>query len=333
MNVPRPITLLDVARAAGVSTTTVSDALNGRGRLPAATRERVAAVARELGYVANHSARNLRRGRTGVIGLYFPERTIGLEYYMDLAIAAAEEALSHDLALTLIPATRDPGRVPSLHLDGVVVSDPVLGDPTLETLTNLRVPIVTCERDLTPGARHAGRVESDHGAATRILLEHLSFRGDRIAMLCPGEETSFGLDIRTAYQAWCAETGREPLIYDVPLVCEPQDVSRAVAAALQAPGGVDAIVSVPDGGANSALQAAFQQGRHVPKDLRVASYVDSPSLRGLAIPITALDIASREMGRRAARMLADLLSGAIEPGAVEVLPTRLMVRASTSPAV
>ncbi|MEV4839250.1 LacI family DNA-binding transcriptional regulator [Nonomuraea sp. NPDC049486] len=332
MNAPRPITLQDVARAAGVSTTTVSDALSGRGRLPAATRERVAAVARDLGYVANRSARNLRRGRTGAIGLYFPGRTIGLEYYMHLAIGAAEEALAHDLALTLIPATKDPGRAPSLHLDGVVVSDPVLGDPMLETLTGLRVPIVTCERDLTPGARHAGRVESDHAAATRTLLGHLSRHGGQIAMLCPGEETAFGLDIRTAYQRWCAETGRTPLVYDVPLVCEPQDVSRAVAEALRAPGGVEAIVSVPDGGANSAVQAAFQQGRHVPGDLRVASYVDSPSLRGLATPITAIDIAPREMGRRAARMLADLLTGAVAPGAVEVLPTRLMVRASTSPA-
>src|SRR5690606_4057374 len=60
MKQSRPITLLDVARAAGVSKTTVSDALSGRGRLPAATRERVSAVARELGYVANRSARNLR---------------------------------------------------------------------------------------------------------------------------------------------------------------------------------------------------------------------------------------------------------------------------------
>ncbi|PZG19296.1 LacI family DNA-binding transcriptional regulator [Nonomuraea aridisoli] len=331
MNAPRLITLRDVARAAGVSTTTVSDALSGRGRLPAATRERVAAIARDLGYVANRSARNLRSGRTGAIGLYFPERTIGLEYYMDVAMGAAEEALAHDLALTLIPATRGLGRTPSLHLDGVVVSDPVLGDPMLQTLTGLGVPVVTCERDLTPGARHAGRIESDHVAGTRTLLDHLAHHSTQIALLCPGEETSFGLDVRVAYQAWCAETGRKPLIYDVPLVCEPQDVSRAVAEALRAPGGVDAIISVPDGGANSAVQAAFQHGRHVPGDLLVASYVDSPSLRGLPLPITAIDIAPREMGRRAAKMLADLLAGTIAAGAVEVLPLELMVRASTSP--
>ncbi len=331
MNDSRPITLQDVARAAGVSKTTVSDALSGRGRLPATTRERVTAVARELGYVANRSARNLRGGRTGAIGLYFPARTIGLEYYMDLAIGAAEEALAHDLALTLVPTTRDPGRTPPLHIDGAVVSDPVLGDPMLETLAALRIPVVTCERDLTPGARHAGRVESDHRSGIRVLLDHLSGRGDHIALLCPGEETSFGLDIRTAYRDWCTATGREALVFDVPFVCDPEHVSHAVAEALRAPGGIDAIVSVPDGGATSAVHAALQQGRHVPADLLVASYVDSPSLRGLATPITAVDIAPREMGRRAARLLAGILSGGIAPGTVEVLPTELMVRASTSP--
>jgi DNA-binding LacI/PurR family transcriptional regulator len=331
MSESRPITLQDVARAAGVSKTTVSDALSGRGRLPAATRERVAAVARELGYVANRSARNLRGGRTGAIGLYFPARTIGLEYYMDLALGAAEEALAHDLALTLIPATRHPGHTPLLHIDGAVVSDPVLGDPMLQALTGLGVPIVTCERDLTPGARHAGRVESDHRAGIRTLLDHLSGRGGHIALLCPGEETSFGLDIRAAYRAWCAANGREAMIYDVPFVCDPVEVSRAVAEALHAPGGVGAIVSVPDGGATSAVHTALRQGRHVPADLLVASYVDSPSLRGLGTPITAVDIAPREMGRRAARLLAGILSGDAAPGAIEIVPTRLMVRASTSP--
>lgn len=332
MKQSRPITLLDVARAAGVSKTTVSDALSGRGRLPAATRERVSAVARELGYVANRSARNLRGGRTGAIGLYFPARTIGLEYYMDLAMGAAEEALAHDLALTLVPPQRDPGRTPPLHIDGAVVSDPVLGDPMLETLAKLRIPVVTCERDLTPGARHAGRVESDHRAGIRMLLDHLSDHGDHIALLCPGEETSFGLDIRAAYREWCAMKGRDALVFDVPFVCDPADVSRAVAEALRVSGGLDAIVSVPDGGATSAVHAALQQGRNVPADLLVASYVDSASLRGLATPITAVDIAPREMGRRAARLLAGILSGDIEPGTVEVLPTELMIRASTSPA-
>jgi DNA-binding LacI/PurR family transcriptional regulator len=322
------VTIRDVARAAGVSTTTVSDALRGRGRLPAATRDRIGAVAHELGYTANPTARNLRAGRSGAIGLYFPEHVVGLEYYMELAMGAAEEALAHDLALTLVPASGRPGT--RLAVDGVVVSDPVLGDPVLARLTALGVPVVTCERDLTPGAEHAGRVESDHDAGIRSLLDHLAERGAHsVALLCPGGETSFGHDIRRAYARWCAETGRPRLLVDVPFVSQPEDVAKAVAEALGGAEQPDALVSVPDGGAVGALQATIEQGRRVPGDLLVASYVDGASLRGTSPPITAVDIAPREMGRRAARLLADLLEGRAEPGTTVRVDTALVPRAST----
>lgn len=329
---PPRLTIRDIARVAGVSTTTVSDALSGRGRLPDSTRERIAAVARDLGYTANPNARNLRLGRTGTIGLYFPERTIGLEYYMQLAMGAAEEALSNDLALTLVPRWHNPVRTPPLYIDGVVVSDPMLGDPMLERLATLGAPIVTCERDLTPGTEHAGRVESDHAAGMEALLAHLADRGAvQIALLCPSDDTSFGRDIRHAYHDWCSRTARRQVVRDVPFACQPEDVTQAVQELLRSAAAPDAIVAVPDGGAASALEAAVQEGRHVPDDLLVASYVDSPSLRGLAIPVTAVNIAPREMGHRAARLLADLLANRVTPGTVEVLPTELVIRASTSP--
>lgn len=325
------VTIHDVARTAGVSTTTVSSALTGKGRIAPGTRERIHEVARNLGYTANPTARSLRSRTVGAIGLYFPGQTYGLEYYMDLSIGAAAEALDHGLALTLIPARAMGAAMPPLHVDGVVVSDPVVGDPMLARFAELGLPVVTCERDLTPGVEHAGRVESDHDRATRGLLDHLAASGaDRIAVLAPGGETSFGHDVRQAYESWCRSAGREPVVHHVPFATRPEDVRRAVERALQAADPPDAIVSVPDGGAASALQEVLREGRRVPEDLLVASYVDSSTLRGLTIPITAVDIAPREMGRRAASLLARVLSGEVPPGTVDVLPTELVVRASTS---
>src|ERR1700756_1936431 len=70
MSQPAPrVRLVDVARAAGVSKTTVSDALNGSGRLPEPTREHVREVARRLGYRPNATARLLRAGHTRLLGL------------------------------------------------------------------------------------------------------------------------------------------------------------------------------------------------------------------------------------------------------------------------
>ncbi len=123
------LTIHDVAQAAGVSATTVFNALTGSGRLAPSTRERVIAMARDLGYSASPTARSLRRRRTGAVGLYLPGQTFGLEYYMNLSIGAAAEALDHGLALTLLPMTTDPAATP-IHVDGVVVAVSGLGDPS-----------------------------------------------------------------------------------------------------------------------------------------------------------------------------------------------------------
>src|SRR4051794_22258072 len=106
-----PPTIRDVAAAAGVSPTTVSHALNGKGRVDAATRTRIADVADELGYRANRVARGLRSGRTGTIGLALPETSgneagaemLGLDFYLQLAAGATRAAFSHDQALLLLP--------------------------------------------------------------------------------------------------------------------------------------------------------------------------------------------------------------------------------------
>lgn len=324
------VSIRDVAREAGVSTTTVSDALSGRGRLPQSTRDRVSQVAAELGYTANPNARWLRSGRTGAVGLYFPESTVGLEYYMRLALGAADEAFAHGMALTLVPAWRHGGTIPPLHLDGVVVSDPMAGDPMLAKLTALGVPVVTCERDVTPGARHAGRAEGDHRAGTTDLLDHLADQGARrVALLCPGDDTSFGRDIRSAYRDWCAQQDAPVLVYDVPFAVRPQDVTRAVERALGERTRPDALVAVPDGSITPALQAIHAAGLDVPQDLLLASYVDSSVMSSLPVPITAVDLDPREMGRQAARLLAGLIEGDRQPGTVVAVPVRLAVRAST----
>src|SRR5215472_3349651 len=122
----RRVTIRDVARAAGVSTTTVSDALSGNGRLPEATRGRVAAVAGRLGYRANPAARSLRGQRVGGIGLYLPDNAGSFAYYLELASGAASEALAHGLALTLIPRSPDPFRLTAFPIDGFIAVDPVV---------------------------------------------------------------------------------------------------------------------------------------------------------------------------------------------------------------
>lgn len=327
----RRVTIRDVAQAAGVSTTTVSDALSGNGRLPAATRRRVAAVAGRLGYRANPAARSLRRQRVGGIGLYLPDEAGNFAYYLELAAGAASQALAHGLALTLIPRSPDPARLTAFPLDGLAAVDPAAGDPVVKAFSQLGIPVVTCERDLSPGASHAGRVEGDFRPAMTELLDHLGEQGARrVALIAPGPETAWGLELRAAYQAWCSERGRKEMLFDVSFPGSPERVRDATMGALRADPPADAVVSGIDGGAIGALIAAAELGRRVPEDLLVASCVDSPALRACGPAITALDPRPDEMGRRLAGLLHSLLDGALPHGTIQAVQPRLVVRASTT---
>jgi DNA-binding LacI/PurR family transcriptional regulator len=328
------VTIRDVARAAGVSTTTVSDALSGNGRLPSATRARVAEVAQSLGYQANPAARSLRGQRSGSIGLYLPDDTGTYAYYLELASGAASEALRHGLALTLIPRANDPARVTGFPMDGVAVVDPPAGDLVVRALSGLGIPVVTCEPDLTPGAAHAGLVRGDYRPAVTELLEYLAGQGaERIALIAPGPQTAWGLDMREAYRQWRAaapDGARPELIYDVPFTPSVELLREATVTAVQAEPAPDAVVTGHDGAAIIALLAAIESGLRVPEDLLIASLIDSPALRVCTPTITAIDLGPAEMGRRAAAMLNALIEGTTAPGAVEVLQPRLHLRESTT---
>src|SRR5690606_24208267 len=111
----RGINIKEVARAAGVSVTTVSHVLNDKGRLNAETRERVCRIAAELGYRPNSAARNLVGKRTGLLGLALSpgsSATLGLgdlEYFAQLMLGATTAALKHGYALVLTPSDQELG--------------------------------------------------------------------------------------------------------------------------------------------------------------------------------------------------------------------------------
>jgi DNA-binding LacI/PurR family transcriptional regulator len=327
-----------VARAAGVSTTTVSDALNQRGRLPESTRERVIAVADGLGYRPRAGARALRAGRSGQIGLYCPFLTeipgglAGTGYYMELAMGAAEASLRRELALVLLPTGLEPERLAATDVDGLIVADPVRDDPGVARVAAAGVTVVTCERDPTPGAHHAGCVHSDHTAALRELLEHLAGAGARrIALVAAGEETAWSAELGRAYRAWCDEHGVSVLEARVPISPRPEYAERATAELLDGAEPPDAIVCAPDGGAAAVVRAVSARGLRVPGDVLVASCVDGPLVAATAPPVTAIDLQPALAGRRAATLLADLLAGRAAPGTEQDVPTRLILRPSTTP--
>lgn len=318
----RRATIRDVARVAGVSTSTVSEALSGRGRVAQETRDRVRLAAEEIGYVASAAARSLRLGRSGALGLYMPTRTIGFEYYVQISRGAAEAALGHGMALTLVPAWRDVEQLRSLHIDGLIVADPSLDDPALDVLRSLPVPIVSIEPDLSPAAAPVGVVGADHVTAMRRLLAHVRAGGaETIAVLAPGAETSFGRQVLAA-----CEGATDVRLVAAPLAYQPDEIITAVDEALALR--PDAVIVIPDGAAILVLHHLQGRGLRVPDDVQLASYVDGPSLQLVRPSITALDIDPRLTGVAA----VDALVAAILEGGAPTLteiPALLQARDST----
>jgi DNA-binding LacI/PurR family transcriptional regulator len=149
--VKRP-TLADIARRAGVTKAAVSFALNGQPGVSAATRERILAIAHELGFQPNSAARALSDGRAGAFGFVFdrPARTLGIESYFMQLLSGIQAELSRDHSALLFTTAEDQTAEISLYrtwwaerrVDGVFLVDLQVGDQRVAALQELRMPAV-----------------------------------------------------------------------------------------------------------------------------------------------------------------------------------------------
>ncbi|MFF8986807.1 LacI family DNA-binding transcriptional regulator [Streptomyces globisporus] len=346
----RTVTLLDVAHAAGVSKSTVSDALQGSGRVAEATRDRVRAVAEELGYRPNSAARRLRRASTGAVGLHLPATATRLDYYMNLAFGAVERAQEDGLDMVLLaPAGAADGRIAS-RVDGLLVIDPEAGDSAVPGLLDAGVPVVTGERYLGPSAGPSAAVVCDNAASLTALLDHVTERGARRpAVLAPSGSSAWATALRATARSWGLAHRVEVALRTVPFAATPAEAEETTRALLTADPAVDAVICAPDGSAPGVLRAAAALGREVgttggggaaaavpPENARpagpallVAACVDGPATRGAVPPVTAVDLRPAAYGRACAELLCDILADRAAPDTVRRHAWSLETRAST----
>ncbi len=329
------VTITDVARASGVSATTVSNALNGVGRVRPGTRERVRKVAAELGYRPSLRAQRLRHGQSQMIGLVssMPAAVAGgparLGFYMEVAAAAAETALSRGFALVLTPPAQAGVPLDVLDIDGAIVVEPEQDDAVTADLRARGLAVVT----LGP---HAGstlpHVDLGSQAAARILLDHLYEQGARhVALLVGDGRRSSYLAARAVYQGWAAGLGMPELVVAVP---ESGGVTagRAGCARLLAEHPeVDAVCAVVDAFAVGCVAAVRAAGRQVPGDVLIVTRYDGLLARTCEPPLTAVDLHLGQVAAAAvSRLLAQLADGPEDtPAPVpapELVPRRSSVR-------
>jgi LacI family transcriptional regulator len=329
-----PITIADVAARAGVSKTTVSRVLNGKGELDVATAARVRRVIEELGYVPSAPAVGLARGRTQVVGMLVPSLT--WPWMGEVLQGAVDVVESERYALLLFTCNRGAEsmrqfatQVSAKSFDGLLVIEP---EGTLDYIADLYergLPVVLIDdRGHQPGFPSVGTTNRAGGeAAARHLLE----LGRRRPLVITGTEEFGCTQERLAGFTEAYAAAGLPL--DPRLVVEGDftfDSGRLAAKKLTEAGlDFDAIFAHNDLSAGGALQAIREAGRRVPEDVAVVGFDDIPYAAHTEPPLTTVHQPMREMGQAAARMLMSYFEGVPLPDTPDVIPTTLIVRGST----
>lgn len=316
----RRVTIHDVAREVGVSITTVSHSLNGKGVVAAATRQRVFDTAERLGYSADAIARGLRSNRLGVLGLVIrPLDTLdsyqpaGVDYFVRFAGAAAVEALDRGFGLMLVrdPTTRNVPGI-ALAVDGFIISDPISNDPVIALLQRNGIPLVTVGRDV-------GRedftdwLEMGTEVDTRAVLNHLVDRGARRVALVVGTDTNaWNADSERSYRAWASTNSRDVAVYQQDETAgEPGGavIAEQMLASAAEHGLPDAVYCLT-GRHAAGLQRRLQQaGYRVPADIMVVAGSDSEQTRNSVPPITSIDLTPEITAKAAVDFLLRRIEG------------------------
>ncbi|CAJ0822024.1 LacI family DNA-binding transcriptional regulator [Ralstonia flaminis] len=308
-------TIADVARAAGVSPTTVSHALNDKGYVDVHTRERVKETARALGYRPSIRAQRLRTGEARSIALIssMPYEVAGgasrLGFLMEVAAVAAASALTRGLALVLVPPVMG-SRLPleQLDIDGAIVLEPTADDANVAHLLERGLPVVCLGRQ--PGNDAVPYVDIHSSATTEMLLQHLKDEGSqRIALLIGAQERNSYIESRASYQKFCAEHGMEPVIAVADESGGEAAGRDACATLLREHPSIDGLCALVDAFAVGAVQAINGHGLRVPDNVRVVTRYDGIRARSCRPPLTAVDLHLDDMASQAVGLLFDHLGG------------------------
>jgi DNA-binding LacI/PurR family transcriptional regulator len=313
---PGTVTIVELAAALGLSKTTVADALAGSGRVSESTRERVQRTAREMRYVSNRAARQLRTKTTGALALYIPPQVRNMSFYMPFAFGAADQAARYGYDLTLV-AQRAGGVASWPQVDGAVVIDAVADDPMVKALFELDIPVVTAG-DIAgfPADRVSGVIEIDHAKTCTLVLDDLKRQGaSKPALIAPtpGVSDSWSAQVRDGYLAWCQAEEILPNTVTIPIAPTDGELGDALASVLSIDE-TDAIVFGWHDVANRGELQLERMGYGQDASIRLGALTSgTENLHGAYL--TAVDLHPREFGASAIELLKDVL-GAPPPGTV-----------------
>ncbi len=329
------MTIRDVARQAGVSPATVSNVLNTPSIVASETRVRVAEAIEQLGFVRNHSARQLRSGTSVAIGLV----VIAIDNFFSELARGVEEAVNEAGCLVILCNSAGDARTEERYLRllaeqrvrGVLIA-PLRSDaPHLRRIERWRLPHVRLVGSATGSSGHS-EVGGDFVHDAELALEHLLSMGHRRIGFINGPLAIEACLQRRAGALRALERAGLGADALVEVEVEAFDVANGAEGGrslLQERVRPTAIFGVNDMLAVGALRSVLDAGLRVPDDVAVMGVGDIEFAAVAAVPLTTIRYPAYEIGRTAAEMLLAESDGTERAHRVVRFAPELVVRAST----
>ena len=336
------LTITDVAKAAGVSVSTVSRILNGKQDVASATRERVQRVIEDLGYTPHAQAQRLRAGKTRNIALIFPLKypgklpynTLEMDFIIGAAAACGEQEFFFSLHTMPISKRTLLDLYRSAQIDGLILMQIHRQDWRVDLLRHHNYPFVMIGHcDDNDGLSF---IDLDFEAAVVAAFDHVVALGHRqigfLALPADMRQRGFGPAARewAGYQRSLQAHGLSAVYREVSYAT--QDIFAATLSMLDEQPELTTIVTTHELAALSVVEALRLRGRSIPDDCSVVALTTEKIAELITLPLTYVDFPSYAMGYQAVdlliRTLADRLS---EPEQI-LIPPRLLIRGSTAPA-
>jgi DNA-binding LacI/PurR family transcriptional regulator len=327
-------TIYDVARLAGVSTATVSRALNGTGQVAEAKRLAIEQAVEQLGYRPNTIARSLVTRSTQTIALLLPDITN--PFYAELVAGIHQLTLERDYTMLLCTTDFDPEQeerylrlLRAKHVDGALVDGLVLPPERIARFVEDGFPIVCLDRDVDSPAVPLVQVDNRLGA--RLATEHLLALGHRRIAHIMGAPARISEERLLGYQGALAGAGVAPdsALVELGNFTETggHDAMRAL---IEAAPDLTAVFAANDLSAIGAMNAIAASGRSMPGDVSIVGFDDVRLSQYTSPPLTTIRQPAGAIARYATELLLGMIAGRRPPKILHPFTPELIVRSSTA---
>jgi LacI family transcriptional regulator len=305
----------DIAKLAGVSISTVSYALNGSPKVTAETAARIHAIAKELHYVPNAAARNLKRQETKIIGVYLTN--FSGSFYGDLLQGMKEGVNQSGYDLIVCSSKQSHRLLPQRMIDGAIILDETFSSEELLEYANQGHKLVVMDRDLDH--KNINQVLLDNKAGATLAMEHLIELGHRKLYVVTGTMSSF--DSRQRMQAVKQTVDRNPDMQYIEIAGDFTKSAGVLAGQqiAQEYSGPAAVFCLNDEMAIGVYEYLLTTDIRIGEDIHLIGFDNIELAQYTLPPLATIDYSKRKWGVLASEQLLKLIAGN------EVEPERIYV--------